>query len=368
MSTLLRRVTWLLMTPDGVAETVGVSALVVAATLGFTLESRIPSWTTLAAVIVLVWALLLAPIKGAWSTGVVICVSVVLFLGQVGLTELVAVTLFLVVEVQFANGRWFAGTGSSLAILGGFAFGESAAVWAVSTLGAWLLAVAGLVSALAVALIRQQLMLTAKYHRAALELELAQERTDLARGLHDKVADSLTRVVLLAEQPSPNPAIIAREARLAVTSLHDIMQQLKGLREKSGSLPVSLVPFDTLVDDGVGALRSLDHQVRVDGADAPGVGVDEVVAECVREMFTNVMKHGGSPVRVLAEVEGGMGRLLVINSRSKSRKPLMTGTGLGLGNLEAKAKRFGGSFAARAAEDSVRTVLEFPISRLREPR
>lgn len=366
---VLRRLTQLLMIPDGVAEVVGVSLLVVAATLGFTLDGRIPSWTTLAAVIVLVWALLIAPLKSGWSTAVVICISVVTFFGQIELTELVAVALFLVVEVQFANGRWAAGTGSALAILAGFAFAESGAVvWASSPLSTWLLAVAGLMGALAVALIRQQLVLMDRYRQAAWELELAQEKAHVARRLHDQVADSLTRVVLLAEQPAPNQGMIVRESRLAVTSLHEIMRQLKEPRAESVLPGASVVPFRALVDDGVGSLRSLGHQVRVGGEKVPEVGVEAVVAESVREMFTNVMKHGESPVRVLAEAEGSMGRLLLINNRSKNQDPSMGGTGLGLEGLESKAKKFGGAFAASANERSVRAVLEFPVSRLGRSR
>lgn len=369
MPLTLRRSERMLMVPDGVAEAVGMGLYMVAASVGLTVSGGLPSWTSLAAGIVLAWALLLAPVRSWLSTGAVVCVIIALLPGNIEWTALIMVSLILVVEVQWANAEWRAGAASVVAILAGCVLLAPETVWGVSPLGAWLLVIMGITCALVVALIRRQLILVSAVQQAAVELGVARARSRLSRRLHDSVADSLTRIVLLTHQPEPDVPSINREARQGVSSLRDIMAVLEGHVHSGDVLEEELVPFDDLIAEGVASLRSVGLQVGVTHGTWGRIVVGEEVAECVREMFRNVMKHGQSPVRVLTEGGDGMGRILMANEvpvgRSKSGdEGAAGGVGLGLPIIESHASAIGGRFSHRVTGKTASAVLEFPCSRM----
>lgn len=346
MKTFLRRLSVVLRQPDGIAEAIGLSALIVAASLSFFADGQSSSFTTLAAALLVVWGLLVASVKPAMATGMMLMVCISTFLISEEVSGLVTVGLFLVVEVLFANSRWNSGTVLAAAVTLGFALTND-----------WVLGLAGLLIALSVALIRRQLILLEEHQRAQVELELTQEKNELARRLHDHLANSLTRVVLLAEQPFPDSTAIAQEARHSVESLHEIMRQLRGFEPA----PEEQLPLTDVIEENLASLQDLGYDITADINTPPGATITPSVADAIREMFINTMKHGASPVRLIAETDLTQGRILLVNGVPAHEK--IGGTGSGVASIEATAHDTGGSFSLEIGENSARALLEFPAVR-----
>lgn len=166
-------------------------------------------------------------------------------------------------------------------------------------------------------------------------------RVDMARELHDNVADSLTRIVLLsgtAEGIREWRPRVHEEAQEAIASLRSIIGHLQGEGRLAGSQSV----VDLGVDRAVGDMQALGLHPVVDFPGVEGVRVVETVARALREVFTNVLKYGENPVRLLGEVSGGMSRVLVVNRISADHRDDLGGTGRGLPGVEAAMSEVGG--------------------------
>lgn len=346
MNALLNRLALVLRQPDGIAEAVGLSALLVAASLGLFVNGIDSTLTALSTALLVVWGLVVAPLKPAMATGIMLLVCIGAFLVEGEAPGLVAVGLFLVVEVLFANSHWI--TGAVLAVASTIGFGLTSD---------WVLGVAGFLIALSVALIRRQLILLQEHQRSQVELELSQERIEISRQLHDHLANSLTRVVLLAEQPSPDSAAVAQEARHSVDSLHQIMRRLR----KAEPIDEHRVPLAGVIEEGTASLNDLGYKVTSDIDTQPGSTVVPAVADSILEMFTNAMKHGASPIRIIAETDRTEGRILLVNGLSEAAHSNIAGTGSGVTSITDTSANIGGSYALTLGEDTARAVFEFPV-------
>lgn len=346
MNTFLSRLSVVLRQPDGIAEAVGLSALIVAASLTSFADGQDSSFTTLAAALLVVWGLLVAPLKPVMTTGMMLVVCISTFLIAEEVSELVTVGLFLVVEVLFANSRWLSGVILAAILIVGFALTTD-----------WVLGVAGLLIALSVALIRRQLILLQEHQRSQLKLEMSQERMELSRQLHDHLANSLTRVVLLAQQPIPDSAAVAREARKSVDSLHQMMRRL---REAEPAIQKQVALTD-VIEEGTASLNNLGYEVTIDAYTQPGATVSAAVSDSIREMFTNAMKHGASPARIIVEVDPPDGRILLVNGLNEPDQAKVGGTGSGVNSIEATAHNTGGVFSLTISGDMARALFEFPV-------
>lgn len=347
MTSLPTRLSSALRQPDGIAEAVGFSAVLVAATLGATVDGSVSSLTVLAASILAVWALLVAPLRPSLAVSKTLLLSVATLVTENQFPPLIALSLFLIIEVLLTNASWAGAIACSISTMAGYLL-----------VGEWSHGMAGLLIALSVALIRRQLVLSQQFNRSQMQLELERERTQLARQLHDQLADSLTRVVLLATQPAPDTGPLAREARRAVQSLHRIMAELRD-SPPAGEAQTSL---RAMVEAEVTTLRHLGHETEEDTSIQQGASVTPDVADAIRELFTNALKHGTGTFRIIAESDQSRGRLLVVNTVRDARFPGMDGTGAGTAHIEATALATGGSFSFSATDSTARSVFEFPIA------
>lgn len=281
---------------------------------------------------------MMAPLRPYWSSVAVCLVLIAADQHQV----LMWMACLLVVEVQWANRRWVAG-GLSLA----------ATVAGLSSAGMSRLPVAAVVvTVLAVVLLRLELELAERNAALSARVAVVEERVSMAHHLHDRVADSLTRVVLLAEQPRPDISLIADEARKSVTKLHSIMGQLKGGDDRPTD---SVVDLSQLVGQSVSTLRAAGLAVNVSKVPAQAL-VSETTADGIRELFTNVLKHGESPVRIMLEIDEDSGRILVTNALPPRPQAATMDSGLGLSSAESTFQRDG---------EIARAILEFRLEQVR---
>jgi signal transduction histidine kinase len=138
-------------------------------------------------------------------------------------------------------------------------------------------------------------------------LAAAEERTRIARDLHDSAGHAINVILvhagaarLLAEK---DPAR-SREALATIESLaHETLTEIDGLvralreDEDQAQTPIGLAALDALVKRHRDA--GLDVDVRVDGSRRPlGPAVDQAAYRILQESLTNALRHGNGRVKV----------------------------------------------------------------------
>jgi signal transduction histidine kinase len=223
----------------------------------------------------------------------------------------------------------------------------------------------------------------ADFERRAVELEaardeetqraIAEERSRIARELHDVIAHSLSvmvvqasaeRRVLSKDQASTRDVLLSIEqaGREALTEL----RRLLGILRKGGDGPTlepqpGLGQLDNLIDQVRQA--GLDVRVRLEGG-AKGLspGLDLAAYRILQEALTNVLKHAGPcKTEILVRYGPREVELEVINDEGRVRAA-PTSTGHGLIGMRERVSLYGGAFEAGPSEsDSYRVHAVLPL-------
>jgi signal transduction histidine kinase len=229
-------------------------------------------------------------------------------------------------------------------------------LWAVRDPG-WGPWIGGLtLSVLATLLIRHQLVLVERLRAAQAglaERSRVEERSRIARELHDVIAHSLTVSLLhvtsarLAVDHDPGDAsrALAEAERLGRQALTEVRATMGLLRENDAGGLARPVPGLGEVPALVGEFRGAGVQVTlaVNGdASALPQTVGSTVYRIVQEALTNAVKHApGTPVTVDVTVADQNVTVLV-----DSAGPPGQGSGMGLINMAERAGALGGSCTA----------------------
>ena len=335
-------------------EALVAAGFLLVAVTGESVSQGVVDWTLVVSGIFVIWSILLAPDHDVRTTGVLICLAFGLFIARSETAIFVTVAAFVVLQVQIRHGRWAAALATSVILAAWFVVGDPLHAWTVSGIGAALVAVLGMACAVAIGMTRRALESSRRELAASLELERMRTRIELARTLHDNVADSLTRIVLM----SPQTEAIHGEARRAIDSLRMIMRRLRG--EEDGT---NLVNLAVVIDTGIADMRALGLEVVADVEGMRGLVVGEQTAAALREAFTNVLKHGDAPVRVVGECDEEKCRVFMVNAKRSAPRDQVGGTGLGLDGMRECLLTGGGSIQFVDTQDTARVVMEFPIRR-----
>ncbi|MEV2271912.1 sensor histidine kinase [Nonomuraea africana] len=184
----------------------------------------------------------------------------------------------------------------------------------------------------------------------------AEERTRLAREMHDVVTHHVSLMVLQAgslRMSAPSP-----EVREAAEDLRATGRRALGeLREIVGVLhdcePADLAPPPTLLDvsrlvaeSGLPVSLSQDEEIEVS---AP---LGRTAYRVVQEALTNARKHApGAPVSVRLSHDGGGVRVEVSNPASGAAPADLPPSGTGLLGLRQRVELVGGAFSAGPTEE-----------------
>jgi signal transduction histidine kinase len=224
-------------------------------------------------------------------------------------------------------------------------------------------------------------------HRAALAATLAEqvhdqalrehallldERTRIARELHDVVAHAVSLMVVQAGAARLAVGLDDTEARaglLAVehagrAALVDLRRLVGVLRPDADDADISPAPGLGVLDELVERMRAAGLRVEVTRTGEPWplpAGLDLSLYRIVQESLTNALKHAG-PTAVAVRFTYGDELTVEVVDEGPVRRPRRDAgpTGHGLVGMRERAAAFGGTFTAGASGAGWRVAVRIP--------
>jgi len=201
-------------------------------------------------------------------------------------------------------------------------------------------------------------------------LAAAEERTRIARDLHDSAGHAINVILvqagaarLLSEQdPERSRAALATIEEVARETLGEIDQLVRALREDGGAggtvePPPGLAALETLAERHRSA--GLAVTVRERGSRrALSPGLDQAAYRIVQEALTNAARHGAGS----AEVDVGFGQSsleLAVSNPTRPDRP-SGGPGHGIVGMRERAELLGGSVDAAGSNGRFRVRAHLP--------
>ncbi|MFI6173624.1 sensor histidine kinase [Nocardia sp. NPDC051052] len=221
----------------------------------------------------------------------------------------------------------------------------------------------------------QALTLVAELDRRA---AIADERTTMARDLHDVIAGHLSAIAIQSEaalgvlgRKEIDPAVtgIMRSIRTNSVSALQEMRTMIGLLRSDGdtdevAAPRRLAQLPMLVDAARAAGITVRVRETLDGSDLPSA-VDQAAYRIIQEALTNAMKHApGQEVEIEVGARDGELRVLVRNPmaaialrHSENGDPHR-----GLINMRERTAALGGNFTAGPDSGRWEVLAHLPLS------
>jgi two-component system sensor histidine kinase DesK len=291
------------------------------------------------------------------------------------LAALGGLTLLLGAPGSFALLFWYVVAAAGLALPAGEALvvtGVTAAAVAVglvaatgsdsSTVGAYT------VSLVAVGAIMASLGSTTRANRKLREareelarLAVAEERSRIARDLHDLLGHTLSLIALKTELAAK---LVDSDPRRARTELDDVQevtrQALSEVREAVQGF--RRLAVDDELEGARAALSAAGIDCRIDrSADELPDEIESALAWAVREATTNVVRHSGARTCAISVSTGGDTVALQVDDDG-ARAPGASQNGTGLAGLAERARRLDGTLEAGARpEGGFRVRLTLPL-------
>jgi signal transduction histidine kinase len=202
-------------------------------------------------------------------------------------------------------------------------------------------------------------------------LAVAEERTRIARDLHDSVGHAISVIAVragaarLRHDEDPDRALLALQAveEVARQTVEDIEQIVGTLREGDSvngvlEAPPGLSSLDTLIahrEEG-----GLEVTIDASGAPRPlGAAVDQAAYRILQEALTNAVRHGAGSARIeLAFGETAVE--LTVTNPVLARVSPRSGSGHGLVGMRERATLLGGSLDAERANGAFRVRARIP--------
>jgi signal transduction histidine kinase len=200
-------------------------------------------------------------------------------------------------------------------------------------------------------------------------LAAAEERTRIARDLHDSAGHAINVILVqagaarLLQERDPERSREALETieEVARDTLDEIDQLVRALRENGtvGGVepPPGLAALETLAERH--RASGLDVTVRIDGSRRPlAQGVDQAAYRILQEALTNAARHGlGS-----ADVDVGFGAKAVEITVTNAARPDGAGHGGGHGiiGMRERASLLGGSLETGTSNGVFRLLARLP--------
>jgi signal transduction histidine kinase len=210
-------------------------------------------------------------------------------------------------------------------------------------------------------------------------LAAAEERTRIARDLHDSAGHAINVILVqagaarLLSEKDPERARAALETieEVARETVEEIDQLVRVLRDDDGSPdparevepPLGLAALDTLAERHRAA--GLELTVHVDGSRrelAPGV--DQAAYRILQEALTNAARHGDGRAEVDLTFDSSALEITVTNPVPPDSPA--DGSGHGIVGMRERAALLGGTLQSTAADGVFRIDVRLPYGDVRE--
>jgi signal transduction histidine kinase len=208
-------------------------------------------------------------------------------------------------------------------------------------------------------------------------LAAAEERTRIARDLHDSAAHAINVILVqaggarLLQHRDPEAVRTALETieDVARETIGDIDQLIRGLRENGGGdaahaaieAPIGLAAADTLAARHRTA--GLQVQISVDGAPRPlAPGLDQAAYRILQESLTNAARHGSGPTDVRMSYRECWFELTISNPVTPTANGHALGGGHGVQGMRERADLLGGSLEIRREGGCFRVNARLPYA------
>lgn len=195
------------------------------------------------------------------------------------------------------------------------------------------------------------------------------ERTRMARDLHDALASNLSAIAIHSEaaiatadggNSSTEHRALTVIRSASVTSLEEMRSMIMLLRgdEDSANSPARLAELTELVDVARG--RGLVVTLSQEPSELPTLpsAIDQAAYRIIQEALTNAARHApAAETAVIVAIDDQMVRLRVENQVAGPPEPTAgasSDTGLGLTTMRERAEALGGTFRAGPVVDGTR--------------
>lgn len=186
-----------------------------------------------------------------------------------------------------------------------------------------------------------------------------QERQRLTRDLHDGISGHLVSIIAMAERSERDVKPIEQAAREALDDLRLVIYSLDlGDRE----LPLALANFRERL---VPRLRRIGVELEWSTAELPEIagvtpGNALSILRILQEAITNAIKHG--PARRIA-IRGSVAcDKAAITIENDGQNFIASNAGLGVENMQRRARQLGGELKIESQADGVKTTLLLPLA------
>ena len=206
-------------------------------------------------------------------------------------------------------------------------------------------------------------------------LAAAEERTRIARDLHDSAAHAINVILVQAgaarllqrREPDGAELALATIEDVARETIGEIDQLIRGLRENGMSpavanaieLPTGLAALQTLAERH----RAAGQEIRITIVGHPrslAPGLDQAVYRILQESLTIAVRHGGGPAEVTITYGEDELELSVSNPAQTAASGEHTEAGHGLLGMRERAALLGGSLHAGRHDAAFRVDARLP--------
>jgi signal transduction histidine kinase len=211
-------------------------------------------------------------------------------------------------------------------------------------------------------------------------LAAAEERTRIARDLHDSAAHAINVILVQAGAARLLQERDPDAVRAALSTIEDVAREtigeidvlVRGLREgDNGKGPAAIEP-----PAGMAALESLAERHRAGGLpieiDVHGAvrllprGLDQAAYRILQEALTNAARHGNGGARVDVEYGGGAFELTITNQLAPGAAGQTPAGGHGILGMRERVSLLGGILEARREADLFRVRARIPYDGVEE--
>lgn len=187
------------------------------------------------------------------------------------------------------------------------------------------------------------------------QLATAQERSRIAREIHDSLGHSLTALNIQLEgaiklskrDPQKSQALLAESKRLGSVALQDVRQSVAALRDDAPIKESLQARLNTLVDT-LRASSNISPKLNIQLLKPLPQATSMALYRIAQEGITNIVKHAEATAVELTLINNEGGTQLLLRDNGRGFDLAQTSTGFGLQGMRERAQAIGGQLTVNS--------------------